>query len=100
MTSTLQNQIVKHLMELGTWIPAPELTDRKRWQNQRNFTYYTAQTVGRCLRDTEAPEDKNEESKIAAKKCGKTVQYKYLPPHLRARYIRKSDRTDEKLFRN
>lgn len=86
---TLAGQLTVFMRDVGCWVVSPDMTDGMVWKNQRTFKKYTSQTVGRQLR-------KLERSKIlAGKDYGKTVQYKFIPEHLRSKYIPKSLRKDK-----
>lgn len=86
---TLAGQLTVFMRDIKCWVVSPDITDNMVWKNQRTFKKYTSQTVGRQLR-------KLEESRIlAVRDYGKTKQYKFIPEHLRSKYIPTSSRTDK-----
>jgi hypothetical protein len=95
----LSSQLAVFLRDNNTWYPKPVLLEMV-WKDQKKFTKYTAETVGRKLRGLENGEESDDGlSVIACKPYGKTVQYKWMPKELRSKYIPVSDRLDDKLFR-
>lgn len=80
------------------WMAKGWLTADVLWRHDRGKNHgkrYLPETVGRALRHLE------EMSIIAVKKDGISVQYKWIPPELRGRYIPFSQRGDiKKLFRD
>jgi len=95
----LSSQLAVFLRENHQWYPKPVLLEMV-WKDQKKFTKYTPETVGRKLRGLEnGEESKDGLSVIAGKPYGKTVQYKYLPNELRKKYIPISERTGNDLFR-
>lgn len=90
---TLRDKLVKYLFDCkDSWV-AKGAIQRMQWRNE-NGTLYIGDTVGRALRDAE------ENCFIAVKHTGKNTQYKWIPFHLRPRYIPTSMRDDDTvLFR-
>lgn len=83
----LPAQLVSFLRQ-ADWTPKGDITAME-WRHARGKHYgvrYLPETVGRALRLLE------EDSVIAVKPCGISVQYKYLPIERRAGYIPTSAR--------
>lgn len=90
---TLRDKLVKYLFDCKDIWVAKGAIQRMQWRNE-NGTLYIGDTVGRALRDAE------ENCFIAVKHTGKNTQYKWIPFHLRPRYIPTSMRGDDTvLFR-
>jgi hypothetical protein len=91
-------QLVMHLAH-GDWTPKGTLTADMVWKHEEGHkigSRYLPETVGRALRSLE------EQSIIAVKPCGISVQYKWIPEAMRGRYIPSSQRpqgAEDKLFR-
>lgn len=83
MRDTLKEQLARFLANKGCWESKGALTDHCTWHyTEKGITKtYLAETVGRKLRLLE------EESRIAVKSEGSSVQYKFLPTDKRNRYI-------------
>ena len=93
----LNKQLASYLQRNHVWHPKGTITADIEWRHERGKHYgvrYLPETVGRALRHLE------EMSIIAVKDDGISVQYKWIPPELRAKYIPTSMRTDDKLFRS
>jgi hypothetical protein len=91
MRTPLIDKLVKHLsLQYPSWIAKGELT-AVLWKDEKGHTFLP-ETVGRKLREAE------EDRRIAVKKTGKSVSYKWLPHELRKRYIPTSVRKDDRLF--
>ena len=83
----LPAQLVTYLRQVG-WTSKGDLTTLE-WRHVIGKSVgakYLPETVGRALRLLE------EDSIIAVKPCGISVQYRYLPPEKRAGYIPTSAR--------
>lgn len=98
-THGLPWQLKKYLSERADWVPKGDITAIvfKHDSGKSIGARYLPETVGRALRSLE------ENSIIAVKPCGISVQYKFLPTELRARYIPSSSRLvgqEEKLFKD
>ena len=94
----LSSQLAVFLRDNPTWYPKPVL-QAMVWKDQKKFTIYTDETVGRKLRGLEnGEESKDGIPVIACKPYGKTVQYKYLPTDLRKKYIPTAQRENDQLF--
>lgn len=94
---TLKNQLVDFFYKKADWIVKGQIT-AITWRDKYKNVTFLPETVGRKLRELE------KESQIAVKKCGKSVQYKYLSKvgGYRERYIPYSQRPKGKediLFR-
>lgn len=83
---TLKGQLKKFLREDGGWVKKQKITDDQRWQNQRNFTYYSSPTVDRTLRKLE------EESDIAVKYVDGQTMYHWMPASKKSDYIPTEER--------
>jgi len=91
----LPNQLVGHLSRTKDWCSKGTLTADMVWRHERGRNSekrYLPETVGRALRSLE------EDSIIAVKPDHISVQYKWIPPELRGRYIPSSVRTGTILF--
>jgi glutamine synthetase len=80
----LPKQLREYLFERrATWIPKGDITAENFYHlsGKSRGARYLPETVGRALRSLE------EDSIIAVKPCGISVQYKYLPLEMRADYI-------------
>ena len=91
----LPNQLVGYLSRTKDWCSKGTLTADMVWRHERGRragVRYLPETVGRSLRSLE------EDSVIAVKDDGISVQYKWIPHELRAKYIPSSVRTGTKLF--
>jgi len=87
----LVDKLVKHLsLQYPSWVAKGEIT-ATQWRDEKGRTFLP-ETVGRKLREVE------ENKRIAVKKTGKSVSYKWLPHDLRDRYIPTSEREGEELF--
>jgi hypothetical protein len=87
----LIDKLVKDLsLTYPSWVAKGEITARQ-WKDDNGRTFLP-ETVGRKLREAE------ENRRIAVKKTGKSVSYKWLPFELRAKYIPTSEREGDKLF--
>ena len=92
MKTALVDKLVKYLsQEYPRWVPKGEIT-AMTWRGDDGKTFLP-ETVGRKLRNAE------EDHRIAGKEKGVSVQYKWIPHELRDRYIPKSERTGEELFK-
>ena len=92
----LPNQLVGYLHRDGAWVSKGTLTADMVWKHERGRSAgkrYLPETVGRALRLLE------EDSIIAVKDAGVSVQYKWIPHDVRGRYIPSSQRIGDKLFR-
>lgn len=90
---SLVDKLVKHLStQYPSWIAKGEIT-AIQWRDDKGHTFLP-ETVGRKLREAE------EGRRIAVKKTGKSVSYKWIPHELRTRYIPTSVREGDKLFRD
>lgn len=93
----LPNQLVGHLSRNRDWWSKGTLTADMQWRHdtgKHSGKRYLPETVGRALRSLE------EDCIIAVKEDGISVQYKWIPPELRGRYIPSSERTGTLLFRD
>lgn len=89
--ASLKDKLVKHLsMQYPSWVAKGELT-AIQWRDDRGKTFLP-ETVGRKLREAES------DKRIAVKEKGVSVQYKWIPYELRAKYIPTSVRKDDALF--
>ncbi len=95
--STLPDQLRHYLQQNWDWHPKGRLTADMVWKHKGGKSVgarYLPETVGRALRSLE------EESIIAVKPSGISVQYKWLPPDKRRLYVPSTQRTDQnKLFK-
>lgn len=97
--SGLPLQVKSFLFERrNDWVPKGDITAVTFYHEtgKSRGARYLPETVGRTLRNLE------EQHIIAVKPCGISVQYKYLPLHLRERYIPTSSRpagSEEVLFK-
>ena len=85
----LPGQLVGFLSKDKTWFPKGTLTADIVWKHNSGNSYgkrYLPETVGRALRALE------EQSIIAVKPGGISVQYKWIPHEMRRRYIPSSVR--------
>jgi hypothetical protein len=88
----LIDKLVKDLsLTYPSWVAKGEITARQ-WKDDKGHTFLP-ETVGRKLREAESLK------RIAVKKTGKSVSYKWIPHDLRSKYVPVSDRLDDKLFR-
>lgn len=78
-------------MQYPSWVAKGELTAIV-WRNDDGTTFLP-ETVGRKCREAE------ELKRIAVKKVGKSVAYKWIPHEMRDRYIPTSMRNGDILFR-
>lgn len=96
----LASQLVHYLRTNHEWFSKGTLTADMTWRHNKGKSIgkrYLPETVGRALRLLE------EQSIIAVKQDGISVQYKWLPHERRAQYIPSSSRTvgnEDKLFRD
>lgn len=91
----LPELLENHLKFVKVWVSKGTLTADMLWKHPRGKNYgkrYLPETVGRALRGLE------EEKVIAVKEDGISVQYKWLPPELRGRYIPSSVRVGTELL--
>lgn len=89
--ASLKDKLVKHLsMQYPSWVAKGELTSIQ-WKDDNGKTFLP-ETVGRKLREAES------DRRIAVKEKGVSVQYKWIPHEMRARYIPTSQRLGDKLF--
>jgi hypothetical protein len=89
--TALVDKLVKDLsLAYPAWVAKGEITARQ-WKDEKGHTFLP-ETVGRKLREAE------EDRRIAVKKTGKSVSYKWIPHELRKKYIPTSERTGDKLF--
>lgn len=82
-------QITQYLQANHAWHSKGALTAEREWRHQKGRRYgarFLPETVGRALRSLE------EDSVIAAKADGISVQYKWIPHAMRRRYIPTSRR--------
>ncbi len=91
---TLPELLTKYLKDKG-WVTKGAITAIE-WYHKDKVRQYLPETVGRALRHLE------EESIIAVKPDGISVQYKYIPADVRHKYRPWSTRLQDKdtLFRN
>lgn len=85
----LPNQLVGYLHRTGDWCSKGTLTADMVWKHERGRSAgkrYLPETVGRALRSLE------ESGIVAVKDSGISVQYKWIPHELRAKYIPYSSR--------
>lgn len=81
--------LVTHLIRENVWVSKGVLTADMVWKHPKGKNYgkrYLPETVGRALRSME------EQKIIAVRDSGISVEYKYLPPEYRKRYIPSSSR--------
>jgi len=91
MKTALIDKLVKHLsLQYPSWVAKGELT-AIQWKDDKGKTFLP-ETVGRKLREAESLK------RIAVKEKGVSVQYKWIPHELRAKYIPTSERKGEALF--
>lgn len=92
----LPELLIGYLFHNKEWVSKGTLTADMVWKHPRGKNYgkrYLPETVGRALRSLE------EQSIIAVKNDGISVQYKWIPHELRRRYIPSSVRIGKDLFR-
>ena len=86
----LPGQLVGFLSKDKVWFPKGTLTADIVWKHNSGNSYgkrYLPETVGRALRALE------EQSIVAVKPDGISVQYKWIPHEMRNRYLPHSIRT-------
>lgn len=89
--ASLKDKLVKHLsLQYPSWVAKGELT-AVVWKDESGKTFLP-ETVGRKLREAEG------NKRIAVKEKGVSVQYKWIPHELRAKYISTSERKGDALF--
>ncbi len=86
----LKEDLVRWLANQNIWIPKPTILNMT-WKYP-DGRVYMQNTVDRALRFAE------EESRIAVKDYGVTIQYKFIPPLMRIKYIPWSTRTDKTIL--
>ena len=95
----LPAQLDSYLRSASRWMSKGHLTAEREWvhlKGKSKGARYLPETVGRALRSME------EQSIIAVRDSGISVEYKWLPFEMRGRYIPSSARPDhakDKLFR-
>lgn len=89
--TTLQDKVVKYLADNGDWIEKATILNRV-WEYNDGIRKYMSNTVDRELRSAENGEDGLSRIAVKPDPNSKSIIYKFLPPHLRSRYIPFSQR--------
>lgn len=87
---TLQDYLAQHIKEQNAWVSKGSIL-RREWKDRHSTTVLPS-TVDRALRLLE------EKKIIGVKYEGKNTLYKWIPAHIKSRYIPTAERTDPSVY--